>query len=229
MFNTNKIEIISENYHDKNGKNSVRSEDELKQFVINIYKTMMLRGIKGTYVFACDPNLSKYFEQFILLSDSEQNKIVSDLNNGEAKLTISPYQKTMVSIPLYDSIGCGDAMHAETVTNDSVDVPQWLIKPGARYFALRTKGDSMNQLEINDGDIILCQKNYQASSGSNAVVIIGDDATLKQIKYENDGLVLIPKSTNPNHRVRKLTENDEEFKVLGVFVCKLDGESTDSH
>ena len=79
----------------------------------------------------------------------------------------------------------------------------------------------MNELDINDGDIILCQKNYQASSGSNAVVLIGDEATLKQIKYEKDGLVLIPRSTNSVHKVRKLTEVDEEFKVLGVFVAKL--------
>ena len=32
----------------------------------------------------------------------------------------------------------------------------------------------------------MCQKNYQASSGSNAVVLIGDEATLKQIKIEKD-------------------------------------------
>ena len=78
----------------------------------------------------------------------------------------------------------------------------------------------MNNLDINDGDLILCQKNYQAPSGSIAVVLIGDEATLKEIRYEKDGLVLIPKSTNTKHKERKLIEGDE-FKVLGIYIRKL--------
>lgn len=136
------------------------------------------------------------------------------------KPTISPYAEKMISIPLYDSIGCGELMLADSNSDESIEVPAWLIKPGAKYFALHTKGDSMNQLDINDGDIILCQKNLNATTG-NAVILIGDDAALKQIKVERDGLLLIPKSTNPEHRIRKLTA-DDEFKILGVFVCKID-------
>lgn len=78
----------------------------------------------------------------------------------------------------------------------------------------------MNLLGINDGDLILCQKNYQAPSGSAAIVLIGEEATLKEIQYERDGLLLKPKSTNPEHRPYKLDQYDE-FKVLGVFVRKL--------
>lgn len=75
--------------------------------------------------------------------------------------------------------------------------------------------------ELIGAGLILCQKNYQAPSGSIAVVLIGDDATLKEIKYESDGLLLMPRSTNQRHNPYKLGEGDE-FKVLGTFVKKLE-------
>jgi len=50
---TNKeIVILKENYYDQNGKQSITDPTILKNFIINIYKTIMLRGIKGTYVYA---------------------------------------------------------------------------------------------------------------------------------------------------------------------------------
>lgn len=227
-YDTEKKEIVidSKNYHDRNGRVGIKSEDDLKQFIINIYKTMMLRGIKGTYVYACDPNLQEYLSKFIPVTHKNNTLEIKENQHPSTKLAVSPYSNHLVSIPLYDSVGCGDLAFADTTPEDTIDVPNWLIKTGAKYFALRTRGDSMNKLGVEDGNIILCQKNYQAPSGSNAVVLIGDEATLKQIRYEKDGLVLIPRSTNQIHQVRKLTEQDEEFKVLGVFICKLDQEQT---
>ena len=60
-----KIVIKEENYFDKNGKQSIKSSSELKPFIVNIYKTIMLRGIKGTYVYVCDPFLKEYFNSLI--------------------------------------------------------------------------------------------------------------------------------------------------------------------
>jgi uncharacterized protein len=192
---------------------------QLDLIIKNTYRTLMTRGQKGCYVYLCDKETEEYFKKYLKSNDETKPDPAEELTP-----VLSPYipETKYIQVPLYDSVGCGDFAYADTTPEDTVNVPDWLIKSGAKYFALRTRGDSMNQLGINDGDIILCQKNYQAPSGSNAVVLIGDDATLKQIKYENDGLVLIPKSTNQQHQVQKLTQDDEEFKVLGVFVCKLD-------
>lgn len=60
-----KIIIKSENYHDRNGKNGIKDPADLHQYIINIYKTLMYRGIKGTYVYVCDENLKKYFQEKI--------------------------------------------------------------------------------------------------------------------------------------------------------------------
>ncbi|MDO9182078.1 MAG: DUF2075 domain-containing protein, partial [Bacteriovorax sp.] len=63
---TKSIEIIAKNYFDKKGKNGIQDPALLKEYILNIYKTMMLRGIKGTYVYICNDALRKYFKSFIL-------------------------------------------------------------------------------------------------------------------------------------------------------------------
>jgi len=48
--------------------------DALEQLVKNTYKTLMTRGMKGCYVYCCDPELHKYMKQRI---DSTSNEYKS--------------------------------------------------------------------------------------------------------------------------------------------------------
>ncbi|QSZ41371.1 DUF2075 domain-containing protein [Sulfurimonas aquatica] len=61
---TKQIEVIKENYHDRNGKASI-NESQLHDYIINIYKTIMYRAIKGTYVYCYDKKLEAYFRRYI--------------------------------------------------------------------------------------------------------------------------------------------------------------------
>jgi uncharacterized protein len=60
-----------EAYHDKKGKenNSTRGidydDDDILQFIVNIYAVLLTRGIRGTYVYACDPHLRAYLNTLI--------------------------------------------------------------------------------------------------------------------------------------------------------------------
>lgn len=60
----NKIIVDSTKYYDKYGRIGVNDE-ELKSYIINIYKTLMYRGIKGTYVYACNKGLREYLKMYI--------------------------------------------------------------------------------------------------------------------------------------------------------------------
>ena len=40
-------------------------DETLKQYIINSYKVMMTRGIKGCYVYACNPRMQNYLKRFI--------------------------------------------------------------------------------------------------------------------------------------------------------------------
>ena len=48
--------------YDKKGKQGIKDPTLLKEYILNIYKTMMLRGIRGTYIYVCDKGLRSYVE-----------------------------------------------------------------------------------------------------------------------------------------------------------------------
>ncbi|MCF8522755.1 MAG: DUF2075 domain-containing protein [Pontimonas sp.] len=66
-----KMVFYRENYHDKKGKENnpklgiVYSNDDLLEYVSNIYRVLLTRGIRGTYVYACDPGLRGYLRALI--------------------------------------------------------------------------------------------------------------------------------------------------------------------
>jgi hypothetical protein len=212
----NEIVILEENYFDKNGKQSVKNISELKEFIINIYKTILLRGIRGTYVYVCDENLREYFKEHIHTKkgeeDSKENASVflEDLNNDE-----------ILNVPMFESVGCGELLFADSTIQDMIPVKKDYMHSGSKYFVLRTSGDSMNKVGINNGDFVLCKKEYQPYEGDNVVALIGDNATIKEYHKEKNCIILKPCSTNLIHEPLKF-ENDDEVKIIAVVVRILD-------
>jgi DUF2075 family protein/DNA replication protein DnaC len=62
---TKKIVFNKKEYKDKYGYVGVEDEEQLRLYIINIYKTLMFRGIHGTLVYVCDEKLRKYFKGYI--------------------------------------------------------------------------------------------------------------------------------------------------------------------
>lgn len=68
---TSTIKIDRSNYFDTKGKENNRalgitySDEDLLRYITNIYGVLLTRGIRGTYVYVCDPelrsNLMKFF------------------------------------------------------------------------------------------------------------------------------------------------------------------------
>lgn len=59
------LEIDPNFYFDKNGKIGIKDPEILKAFILNIYKTILCRGIKGTFVYAYHPELRDYLKRYI--------------------------------------------------------------------------------------------------------------------------------------------------------------------
>jgi uncharacterized protein len=79
-FEKNELVINKKNYKDRNGKASV-DDDELKKYILNIYRVLLTRGIFGTYIYICDKNLRKYFKSLI----EEKNNYIYSLNDEKYK------------------------------------------------------------------------------------------------------------------------------------------------
>ena len=67
-FQTQSIVIDLKEYKDKKVKAGTE-ESVLKELIVNTYTTILSRGIKGCYVYACKPNLRKYLKQYIALAN----------------------------------------------------------------------------------------------------------------------------------------------------------------
>lgn len=60
----NEIVIDRDNFYDSKVKSGA-DDETLRRYIINSYKVMMSRGIKGCYVYACKENLRAYLSKFI--------------------------------------------------------------------------------------------------------------------------------------------------------------------
>lgn len=60
-----KLVVDKDKYRDINGKRSIESLEELDQYILNIYKTLLTRGIKGTYIYAADKDLGEYIRNTV--------------------------------------------------------------------------------------------------------------------------------------------------------------------
>ncbi len=205
--------INEENYQDANGWRGITDPKELERYIINIYKTLLTRGIMGCYMHVVDKKLEKY-----LRNSLDKTAWVPKIQKLE-----SPYVEEMIKLPLFESVGCGEMMYADPTVQEMIEVNKKYISPGSKYFVLRVSGDSMNLAGINDGDLVLCLKNYRPEEGKNVVALIGEDATIKEYRKENGEVVLKPKSTNGIHQSLRFKNNDE-IQIQGVVVRVLEKE-----
>ena len=60
----NKFVIDRSNYYDAKGKADT-TDEELLDYLLNIYRTMMARGMLGTYIYVCDEGLREYLGKYV--------------------------------------------------------------------------------------------------------------------------------------------------------------------
>lgn len=202
----NKIIVDKSKYLDSNGHKGVNDPEELKRYVINIYKTLLTRGILGTYVYIVDENFRKYFKEKLV---QEKEEVVVSSHVQNVTKIVSPYVGEMIRIPLVGSAPCGDPLLGEENIEEYIEVEKSKIRAGYNYFILRANGDSMNLAGINDGDLVLCRQQLKADTGNRVVALLGDNVTIKEYGARKDGVrLLLPKSSNKNHLPITPSEGD---------------------
>lgn len=123
--------------------------------------------------------------------------------------------QTTIDVPLIWTVACGTPIFAEENIEAKIPVSTQVASSPYKYFFLRAKWDSMNQKNINDGDLILVREQHTARDWDTVVALIDDEATIKEIKYFEDSIALVPHSDNPKHKPIIL---QEDFLIQWVFV-----------
>ncbi|MFA6301225.1 MAG: DNA/RNA helicase domain-containing protein [Candidatus Paceibacterota bacterium] len=183
----------------------------------NTYRTLMTRGMKGCYVYFTDKETEKFFKSRI-------RNIPSDIKTVVQKI-ISPYTKEMIGIPLVGSAPCGEPLLGESNIEEIIMVEKSKIKPGAKYFIVKAKGDSMDKVGINDGDLVLCRFSEKAETGDRVVALLGGENVTIKMYDKKDGLrILLPKSTNSIHQPIMPEEGDSVQGIVQEVIKKINEE-----
>lgn len=113
----------------------------------------------------------------------------------ESLLENEQIQKLGYTIPVLGTIPAGIPIEAVEEILDYEEIPQEWATQG-EYFGLKVKGNSMEP-RIMNGDVVICRKQSDAESGNVCVIMVnGNDATLKQIKKDTNGIWLVPFNNN---------------------------------
>jgi len=120
--------------------------------------------------------------------------------------------EAMQEISLLGTVAAGQPLDLFEY-KESVSVPASMVRKSS--YALRVRGNSMIDDNIEDGDIIVVEKRDSAENGQSVVAMInGDSVTLKKFYIEKDGIRLQP--ANPD--LQPIYIKNEELQILGIVI-----------
>lgn len=128
--------------------------------------------------------------------------------------------QNLIEIPLLGTIAAGEPIEAIEIP-ETVSVPKELIANQGRHYALRVKGDSMQDTGIFDSDTVIVREQPVVENGEIGVAIINDnEATLKRIYKEKNTFRLQP--ANSNYKPIRVKNLEVRGKVTGILRNRFD-------
>lgn len=228
---TNKIEVDPKMYFDKYGRIGVNNIEDLKSYIINIYKTIMYRGIKGSFIYACNDDLREYLKQHISTFKKEISFRI--LNFEDAK----PYVN---SVPLFDiSAAAGNFSDLQIHSDfEWIELP-FNVAVKKDYFVCKVIGESMDK-KIPNGSYCLFRRDEGGSRNGKIVLVelydkqdweSGLRFTVKEYhskkiidenQWSHQSITLKPLSNNSKYKAIELTgDKINRLNVVGIFECVL--------
>lgn len=210
----------------KTPKEAMQAADAI---IKNTYRTLMTRGMKGCYVYCCDPNLAEYFRELMAEKPSEAAIIrIEPMVNDDVKY--------IDFLPVYSiKAACGYFGEGEEVNEIGWIQAEGVGKLNRNMFVLQATGHSMEP-KIHDGDfcvfranpagsrqgkIVLIQHyNYYDSDYSGAFSIKEYNSAKSYDEFGNwqhEKIELVPLNKDYNTIIIN-AEDAEEFRVIGEFV-----------
>lgn len=116
--------------------------------------------------------------------------------------------------PILGCVKAGYGNWAQEDIEGYVEVGQKDAQRGD-YF-LRVTGDSMIDAHIYEDDLVYVKQCNSVDSGTIAIVLIEDEATIKTVKFNQEYMILEP--SNPKYDIRKFTYDQVEdlpVRILG--------------
>lgn len=119
-------------------------------------------------------------------------------------------EQALVDVPLMGWVAAGQPI--DICANDElISVPANMVRRNC--YALRVRGNSMIDDNIQDGDVVVIEKRESAVNGETVVAMINfEKVTLKKLFIEADGIRLQP--ANPD--MSPIYLRNENVQILGI-------------
>ncbi len=146
-------------------------------------------------------------------------------SGGSAHRNISlanPIPKGMHNVPRIGTVAAGQPIFAfdDMSSYDTLPLPSALLHGAEQgeVFILDIKGDSMIEVGINNGDMIVVHRGIQADNGDIVVArVAGDTATVKRLFREKDKIRLQPE----NSKMKPIYACYEDVEIIGKVISLL--------
>lgn len=135
-------------------------------------------------------NLTK--KGYINQTESKFRTIELNVPNEYAK-----NDDTAVSVPLLGKVAAGNPIEAIENPNEYFALPKELLPKNNNVFTLEVSGDSMINIGIFDGDIVIVKRAKTAENGEIVVAMTDEnEVTLKRFYKEKGHIRLQPENDN---------------------------------
>ena len=114
-------------------------------------------------------------------------------------------------LPLVGQVAAGQPVLAEENIEEYVQTPSFAGGEDGSYL-LRVRGDSMKDVGMLDGDLVVVRSQDTASDGDIVVALVGEEATVKRFFQESDHVRLQPE----NEAMEPIRSRD--VRILGRVV-----------
>ncbi len=119
-----------------------------------------------------------------------------------------------IAIPFFDvGVAAGNPSYVQEYFPESINISQELVKNPRATFCVRVSGQSMVGAGIDDGDLLIVDKELEAREGQIILAVINGDYTVKRLIQKSDAYYLQPE--NPDFEPLKITQF-MDFRIWGV-------------
>lgn len=145
---------------------------------------------------------------------SLERKGVLERSGGRIDLA-SDYQSPK-GLPVLGRVAAGTPILAVENIEGYIDLDTLLNEENLFY--LRIKGDSMIEAGIHDGDLVMARAQSTVENGEIAVVVVGEESTVKHVRFLSDRLILEP--ANPKYEPMTLYSGDD-VRIAGKVLMAM--------
>ncbi len=161
-------------------------------------------------------HLDRLEKKGMIRRDPTKPRAIEILDDDDVSFSKPNFQSSFVNVPLLGKVTAGVPITAVEYIEEYIPLPTRMVGTSENCYMLTVSGDSMIEVGIHDGDLIIVRQQQTASNGEIVVAMTDEnEATVKTYYKEKDHFRLQPenKALSPI----RLSAVTILGKVIGLF------------